>query len=314
MFRFTLFDAGEKKIARYQQFFCVKKILERIRQRDEEGERTGGVVWHTQGSGKSLTMVMLAKAIALERGLDDYKIVLVTDRVDLDDQIYRTFRHCGTEPDAGHGPAAHLAELLEGPRAGSSPRSSTSSRRPSTSATSATRAPTSSSSWMKATAASTARCTPRCGRPCRTPASSGSRARRSIKKEKNTIARFGGLIDTYTIRQAVEDKAVVPLLYEGRDVEQHGGSEPRSISWFDKLTSSLTIEQKADLKKKFATTDQLNKAEQKVKRDRLGHQHALPRQLAGDALQGPARHARTSQRPCSTRSISTSSAWSAPRS
>ena len=57
----------------------------------------GGVVWHTQGSGKSLTMVMLAKAIALEK-LPDYKIVLVTDRVDLDDQIYKTFTHCDMEP------------------------------------------------------------------------------------------------------------------------------------------------------------------------------------------------------------------------
>jgi type I restriction enzyme R subunit len=70
----------------------VRKILERIRQRDEEGRRRGGVVWHTQGSGKSLTMVMLAKALALEPGLDDYKIVLVTDRVDLDDQIFGTFK------------------------------------------------------------------------------------------------------------------------------------------------------------------------------------------------------------------------------
>ena len=111
-FNYTLFDAGEKKIARYQQFFCVKKILERIRQRDDEGRRKGGVVWHTQGSGKSLTMVMLAKAIARE-DLPDYKIVLVTDRVDLDDQIYKTFRHCDMEPDQAKS-GRHLAKLLEG--------------------------------------------------------------------------------------------------------------------------------------------------------------------------------------------------------
>src|SRR5690606_15798662 len=55
--RFTLFDAGEKKIARYQQFFAVRKILRRVTgERDEEGRRRGGVIWHTQGSGKSLTM------------------------------------------------------------------------------------------------------------------------------------------------------------------------------------------------------------------------------------------------------------------
>ena len=61
--RFVLFDAGEKKIARYQQYFTVRETLVRIRQRDADGRRLGGVVWHTQGSGKSLTMVILATGI-----------------------------------------------------------------------------------------------------------------------------------------------------------------------------------------------------------------------------------------------------------
>ena len=73
MFRYSLFDAGEKKVARYQQYFCVERILERIRTRDQEGMRTGGVVWHTQGSGKSLTMVMLAQVIALDKRLPTLK-------------------------------------------------------------------------------------------------------------------------------------------------------------------------------------------------------------------------------------------------
>jgi len=87
-----------------------------------------------------------------------------------------------------------------------------------------------------------------------------------MKKEKHTINRFGGLIDpAYTIRQAVEDKAVVPLLYEGRHVEQK--VEKESIDkWFERLTDRLSKEQRADLKKKFTTTDQLNKAQQKVMR------------------------------------------------
>lgn len=65
--------------------------MDRIRTFDGEGRRIGGVVWHTQGSGKSLTMVMLAKAIALEPRIENHKIILVTDRIDLDDQIYKTF-------------------------------------------------------------------------------------------------------------------------------------------------------------------------------------------------------------------------------
>lgn len=110
-FRYTLFDAGEKKVARYQQYFCVRKILDRIREVQKDNTRQGGVVWHTQGSGKSLTMVMLAQGLALEQGLNNFKIILVTDRVDLDDQIYKTFSHCGAEPlQARTG--RHLSELI----------------------------------------------------------------------------------------------------------------------------------------------------------------------------------------------------------
>jgi type I restriction enzyme R subunit len=112
-YRFVLYDAGVKKIARYQQYFCVRKILDRIRRLGPEGTRPGGVVWHTQGSGKSLTMVMLAKAIALEPTIEDHKIVLVTDRIDLDDQLYRTFHSCGKEVEQART-GRDLLEMLTG--------------------------------------------------------------------------------------------------------------------------------------------------------------------------------------------------------
>ena len=121
--RYLVFDAGVKKIARYQQYFCVERIIERIRALGEDGMRRGGVVWHTQGSGKSLTMVMLAKAIAMERHAGRIKgaeagerIVLVTDRIDLDDQIYRTFKHCGLKPEQA-GTGSELVSLLADPAA-----------------------------------------------------------------------------------------------------------------------------------------------------------------------------------------------------
>ncbi|MCC6651280.1 MAG: type I restriction endonuclease subunit R, partial [Candidatus Eisenbacteria bacterium] len=93
--RFTVFDAGERKLARYQQYFCVQRAMERLRTFEPDGTRRGGVVWHTQGSGKSITMVMLADAIVRANDIPGARIVLVTDRVDLDDQIYRNFLHCG---------------------------------------------------------------------------------------------------------------------------------------------------------------------------------------------------------------------------
>ena len=93
MYGFTLYDDGIKKVARYQQYFAVQQTMRRVRH--IEGERRhGGVIWHTQGSGKSLTMVMLAQAIILEKEIRNPKIILVTDRTDLDRQITGTFRKC----------------------------------------------------------------------------------------------------------------------------------------------------------------------------------------------------------------------------
>ena len=91
---------GERKIARYQQYFAVKRTIERVVPL-REGKRQGGVIWHTTGSGKSLTMVMLAKALALHPAIPNPRVIIVTDRVDLDDQIWRTFR--GLRQDGGKG-------------------------------------------------------------------------------------------------------------------------------------------------------------------------------------------------------------------
>jgi len=263
-FRFILFDAGEKKIARYQQYFCVQKILKRVRELQADGRRKGGVVWHTQGSGKSLTMVMLAEALALESGIDNYKIVLVTDRVDLDDQIYKTFHHCGTQPVQART-GRHLAKLLKENKV----RIIT----------------TVIDKFVLAVSKGAVHdenpdifvlvdeghrgqygelhATMRKAMP--NACFIGFTGTPVMKKDKNTIDRFGGIIDTYTIDQAVKDEAVVPLLYEGRHVDQKVDRESVD-AWFDRVTRDLSDAQKTDLKKKFASADQLNAAEQKVMR------------------------------------------------
>ena len=263
-YRFMLFDAGERKVARYQQYFCVTKIMDRIRRTQQDGSRKGGVVWHTQGSGKSLTMVMLAEAIALEGGIDDYKIILVTDRVDLDDQIYRTFHHCGTVPvQAKTG--KHLAELLRDNKV-----------RIITTVIDKFELAVSKAGVRDENAdifvlvdeghrGQYGELNAKMKKALPNGCFIGFTGTPVMKKDKNTIERFGGLIDTYTIEQAVKDKAVVPLLYEGRHVEQKVDTESVD-AWFDRITENLTREQKADLKKKFTSTDQLNKAQQKVMR------------------------------------------------
>ena len=265
MLRYTLFDAGEKKIARYQQYFTVRNIMERIQAIDSDGRRRGGVVWHTQGSGKSLTMVMLAEAIAMEPDIDNYKIVLVTDRVDLDEQIYKTFAHCGAEPvQAKTG--AHLIQLVEGNR----DRIITTIIDKFEAALGRKNARNESSNvFVLVDESHRSQYGPLHAKMRKVLPNAcfiGFTGTPLVKADKNTMQRFGGLIQpTYTIRQAVEDNAVVPLLYEGRHVEQKVDREAVD-EWFARITEDLSPEQTADLKKKFATTDQLNIAEQKIMR------------------------------------------------
>jgi type I restriction enzyme, R subunit len=265
MLRYTLFDAGTRKIARYQQYFTVRSILERIRQVSSEGLRTGGVVWHTQGSGKSLTMVMLAHAIALEPGMSGAKIVLVTDRVDLDDQIYRTFKHCGAEAVRART-GRHLGELIRGTQQ----RIITTVIDKFEAALGRDAEPNESADiFVLVDESHRGQYGPLHAKMRRVLPNAcfiGFTGTPVMRKEKNTIAKFGGLIrPVYTIGQAVEDEAVVPLLYEGRHVEQIVYSEPID-AWFGRVTENLTEQQRADLKHKYATSDQLNKARQKVER------------------------------------------------
>ncbi|MCP4266829.1 MAG: type I restriction endonuclease subunit R [Candidatus Brocadiaceae bacterium] len=263
-FRYILFDAGEKKVARYQQYFCVKKIMDRITTIDNMGKRLGGVVWHTQGSGKSLTMVMLAKSIALKPGIDDYKIILVTDRIDLDDQIYKTFFHCGKELEQART-GKHLIEMIEGHK--ECIITTIIDKFEAALGTKDARN-TDPNIFVLVDEGHRGQYGPLHARMKKVLTNAcyiGFTGTPVMKKDKNTIATFGGLIDSYTIDQAVKDKAVRPLLYEGRHVEQKVDSESIG-SWFEKITEGLTREQTADLKKKFATTDQLNKAEQKIMR------------------------------------------------
>ena len=109
---FILFDANVKKICRYQQHFAIKEIIKTIQTDDDKGNRQSGVIWHTQGSGKSLTMVMLAKYILMELAACNPKVVIVTDRKELDGQIAATFAHTRLNP-ARATSGRHLVELVD---------------------------------------------------------------------------------------------------------------------------------------------------------------------------------------------------------
>ncbi len=268
IFSFILFDNGEKKIARYQQFFAIKKTMQHILTlsplgREGEGlRRKGGVIWHTQGSGKSLTMVMLAQAIAMERSIRNPKIVLVTDRTDLDNQITGTFRKCGMfVENATTG--QRLVELLK----------------------------SKSDSVVTTIINKFVAAIKKISRPLENHdifvlVDEGHRTQHGtfniemqktlpnacfiaitgtplFKKDKSTAAKFGGIIDAYTVDQAVKDKAVVPLLYEGRLARQMVNESPLD-TFFSMISEPLSEYQKTDFKKKFSRADQLNGAQQKI--------------------------------------------------
>ncbi len=263
--QFVVFDAGVKKIARYQQYFSVKNTIERVRDFDHKSRRQGGVVWHTQGSGKSITMVMLAKALALEGSIRNPRIVIVTDRVDLDEQIHETFLHCGKDPQKANT-GRHLIELIEGQKEAiittvldkfDSALNTKTFRDEGTEIF--VLVDESHRSQYGSMHAKMRKVFPNA---CYI----GFTGTPLLRKEKSTAMKFGGFIEPrYTIDQAVEDKAVVRLLYEGRHAVQE--VDQKAIdSWFERISRDLTKEQKADLKRKFSNADHLNRTDQKIYR------------------------------------------------
>jgi type I restriction enzyme R subunit len=269
VFNFVLFDNGEKKVARYQQFFAIKKSMQRIKHVENlpdgkaGGKRRGGVIWHTQGSGKSLTMVMLAQAIAMEPSIRNPKIVLVTDRTDLDNQITGTFRKCGRfVENATTG--QRLVELLEN----KSDAVVTTIINKFVAAVKKIDKPLESHDIFVLVDEGhrTQHGTFNIDMQKTLPnacfiAMTGTPL---FKKDKSTAEKFGGMIDAYTVDQAVKDKAVVPLLYEGRLALQNVNASPID-TFFGMVSEPLTEYQKADIKKKFARNDHLNSAEQKMR-------------------------------------------------
>lgn len=263
-FKFIVYDAGEKKIARYQQYFTVKNTLQRIRFK-EQGKRQGGVVWHTQGSGKSITMVMLAKSIALEKAIVNPRIVLVTDRVDLDEQIYRTFRSCGKDVTQARS-GRHLMKLVN-----DNTEEIITTLIDKFEAAVKIREFKNESPEIFVLIDEAHRSQYGFGniqmlKVLPKACFIGFTGTPIMRKDKNTINKFGGLIDpTYTINKAVEDGAVVPLLYEGRHADQDVDETPID-TYFELVCRTLTEGQKADLKRKYASADHLNEADQKIYR------------------------------------------------
>lgn len=260
MFNYIVYDDGVKKITRYQQYFAIKETLKKISVADAKGKRTGGVIWHTQGSGKSLTMVMLAQLIATNKNIKNPKIILVTDRIDLSTQITETFQKCHVPVEEAQT-GKHLVELINSPTDAvittlihkfEAAINQTKEGFPSPNIfvliDEGHRSQYGTFNVKMQKVFPNACFVAFTGTPL-------------MKKEKSTADKFGGLIDVYSITDAVEDKAVVPLLYEGRHNLIEVNESPLD-TFFDKVSEPLTKYGKAALKRKYSTPKQLNKADQ----------------------------------------------------
>lgn len=260
---FVLFDANVKKICRYQQYFAIREIMKTIAQQDSRGNRQSGVIWHTQGSGKSLTMVMLAKYILMVLADCNPRVVIVTDRKELDGQIAATFAHTRLNP-ARATSGRHLVELVTNGKAdvittiinkfntAERLEAKNNSRDVFVLIDESHRSNYGSMAAKMRTVFPNACYIGFTGTPL-------------MKREKNTLTKFGKLIHKYTIQDGVEDGAIVPLICEGRFVEQKVDEENIDM-WFRQTTKRLTDPQKEDLRRKWSSIRRLASTDARIKR------------------------------------------------
>lgn len=254
---FIIFEAGKKKICRYQQFFAVKETLARIKK-----EKKGGVIWHTQGSGKSITMVYITKKIMEDKEIKNPQVVVVTDRVDLDQQIHKTFTRIGIEA-AKAKTGENLIDLIQSEKirvittvvnkfetVAKSDRKKVNSQNTFILVDEGHRSEYGEINRRMQEVFKDAVYISFTGTPI-------------MKKDKNIFDKFGGLIHKYSLDDALKDKAIVPLIYEGKMVDQEVSREAIDMR-LEMLTRDLTKEQKEEVKKKWSRFEKVASSEQRL--------------------------------------------------
>lgn len=272
---FIVFDAGVKKTARPNQYFGVKAAQARVKQRE------GGIVWHTQGSGKSLTMVWLAKWIREHQ--QDARVLIITDRTELDDQIegvflgvnetvYRTrsgidmldtlnksaewlicsliqkFRGSDSERDKAEAADEFIRQLRLQVPEGFSPKGNV-----FVFVDEAHRTQTGKMHDTMKQLLPDVMFIGFTGTPL-------------LKSDKATsFERFGSFIHTYKFDEAVQDGVVLDLRYEARDIEQHLTSPAKVDKWFEAKTKGMTDLSRAELKKRWGTMQKVVSSEPRAK-------------------------------------------------
>ena len=252
---FVLFDGGIKKVPRVHQYFAIKAAQQHV------AERKSGIIWHTQGSGKSIVMVLLAKWI-----LENHphaRIAVITDRDELDKQIERVFREAG-ESIKRTGSGRELVDLLAQP----SPRLLCSLVHKF-----GRNDVNDFDAFIRELEAAPSRAVgeifvfiDECHRTqsgklhrvmtaiLQNAVFIGFTGTPLLKKDKQTsLEVFGGYIHTYKFGEAVEDRVVLDLVYEARDIDQQLSGKVQVDAWFEAKTKALNPWQRDELMKKWGT-------------------------------------------------------------
>lgn len=291
---FILYDNNIKKVARHQQFFAVQKAMARIKGEDGKDTRSG-VIWHTQGSGKSITMIMLVKKIQSEKSFRLSRFLIVTDRINLDKQIRDNFACAAMEPvraKTGNGLKALIKDkgkivittlinkfetvLRSGIVAEDSDNIFVFIDEAHRSNYSAMynymKDVLPRSTFIAFTG------TPLLGAQSKNP-------KKKAMTKKDTYIKFGPSIDTYTMKRSIEDGITVPLVYEGRKVSQSNPAK-KIDDYFENLTVGLPDNLKDDLKQKWSRFKPLAETDSRLNliafdvADHFTH-YALPKRLKG---------------------------------
>jgi len=255
MHDFVLFDGGRKKLPRVHQYFGIKAAQAHVR------ERKGGIIWHTQGSGKSIVMVLLAKWI-LENN-PQARVAIITDRDELDKQIERVFTDAGESIKRTSSGRELMSQLGQ-----AAPRLLCSLIHKF-----GRQDVDDFDSFIKELEAQPSQTVgevfvfvDECHR---TQTGKLHRVMKAmmpnavfigftgtplLKKDKQTsLEVFGGYIHTYKFSEGVEDGVVLDLVYEARDIDQRLGSEEKIDAWFEAKTKGLNDWQKDELKRQWST-------------------------------------------------------------
>ncbi len=257
---FIIYDNNVKKIARYKQYFAVRKCLDRILLKDGKNTKNG-VVWHTQGSGKTLTMIMLTKMILRESAkintmIRNPRFIMVTDRVNLDKQIRDNFIHAKMNPHrakTGKG----LIELL----ADEGNTVITALVNKFEAAVKQNYRNDSENIFLFIDEGHRTqygmlnenmnRALPKAVKIAFTGTPLLQKERKNIESARNTYKKFGPLIDRYTLQDAIDDNVTVPIIYEGRVVPQKVTSKQIN-EHLKHITVGLSEDAKLDLEKRYS--------------------------------------------------------------